>query len=268
MPAKKGSPEAKAWAAKMAAKKAAKQEEVQTDSTQPNEKATLNPGLGEEPQTTISQDDYADLLRQINELKQGLAPQTPQIGLRGGQLVGTFEKFSVRGDDYPDPVRRLRTEPRLKRFAFTDNYDLTWGVTISEYTTIDNIRQREPKFTLELGRKLYDEDTGDLKLDKEGNPQGYIISRLIFHEDPDAALTIAREEGIDVDTMGEREFLDEMRFIRCRKWLLDCFFPSPVEASRGKKEMVVGGTIVETYAITSESPEKIPFDEIKGRILR
>lgn len=223
------------------------------------------PQLEAEPKTTISQVEYNDLMRQIQELKSMQfqpQPLAPTVGIVGGKLVGTTEKFRVDPSLYPNPIERLLKESKLSRFALDINYHMGWKVSISEYTTIDNIRVKEPKFTLELGKKRFDEDTGEPILDKDGNQEAYIISRFIMHEDPEAALVIARNEGIDVDETNEEDFLNEMRYLRMRDWLVECFFPSPIKKIE-KKEMVIGGTVVETYNITSTQNEKIEFDQLK-----
>lgn len=230
-------------------------------------KAQAGPQLvkGEDTRETVrGEADYLDLQRQILELKQALLSQGTQpntLSFKGGNLTGTFEKYVVNPNHYPDPRERLSKEGRLARFAFDINYELNWKVDVSEYTTIDGIRTKEPKFTLELVRILIDEETG------EPTNKRYVVCRLIMHEDPDAALTIARQNGIDVEEMEEAAFLDEMRYIRMRDWLLECFYPSPPEKTNQKKDMVIGGTIVEFYEITSENPEKIPFDKIKNKML-
>lgn len=233
---------------------------------------------GDEPETTISTAEYLELIKQIEEIKssgfsallqQLQNAQGPQpgntVGMVNGKLVGSLEKFSLSPSDYPDPRTRLRKEPRLVRFAFSENYDLMWSVTVTEYTNIEQVRVKEPKFTLELGSKLYEED-GEPKLDPQtGEQLGYIVSRLIMHEDPEAAMVIAQEQGLDVDETNEKAFLDEMRYFRMRDWLIECFYPAPIKQQKGKKEMVVGGKVVETYTITShDRPDNIPFEKLKG----
>lgn len=256
-----------------ASKRRAEERKAQKAPEQPQINATEpgpDLGPGEDTKETISSNDYLDLQRQVLELKAMLMagaqfPAQPQV--RGGSLVGTVEKFSVNPKDYPTPVERLFKEPRLQRFALRENYDLMWHIAEVGYTTIDNVRVKEPRFTLELGRKLFDEETGEPLLDEQGNPKGYIISRMIMHEDPDAAIVIARNEGIEIDESNEKAFLNEMRYLRSRDMLLECFFPTPIKKTQ-KRTMVVGGTEVETYTITSTTTEKIPFDEIKGSMIR
>lgn len=253
-----------------AADKKAKAEATTVSAPNVAEIPEIDQGPQAEPQVTISQADYFNLQRQVLELKEMMLngalaqaqAQPNQVGVQGGKLVGSLTKYSLAPTDYPDPTGRLFQEPRLARFALNINYDLMWKVTTVEYTTIDNVRVKEPRFTLELGRKLFDEETGEPVLDENGDQKGYIISRFIMHEDPDAALAIARQEQVDVDETNEKEFLDEMRYLRCRDWLLECFFPTPVKKET-KKDMVIGGKVVETYSITSPTSEKIPFNKIK-----
>lgn len=226
---------------------------------------------GQAVPTTISTEDYIDLLKQINEMKSMMlanqnqgSPETSQkgmVGFSGGALVGTIERYDVTPGAYADPRERLFLEQRLAPFAPQVNYELNWLVNTSEYTTIDNMRVKEPKFTLELVRIILDEETG------EQTNGRYIVCRLIMHEDPEAALVIARANGIDVEAMEEAKFLDEMRYLRMRDWLVECFYPAPIKKDHKKKEMVIGGKIVEFYEVTSETPEKIDFGSIKDHKL-
>lgn len=223
-----------------------------------------------EPTVTISQAEFLDIQRQVLELKQMFSqpPTQPNtIGMKGGSLIGSFEKYDLTPTNYPDPRDRLSQERRLDRFAFDINYELFWDIGISSYENIEGVRVKEPKFTLALGRKLYDEESGERRLNKDGDPMGYIICRLIMHEDPEAALAIAQEQGIDIDETNEKAFLNEMRYLRMKDWLIECFYPAPKKNTGAVKEMAIGGKIVETYAITSENSEKIPFDKIKDNKL-
>lgn len=243
--------ERKAFGDKMKAAKAAK---------------TTKNNIPEETKEVINHDEIAELRQQIEELKRSWQPPTPQderVRLTGGKIIGTVEKYDLTPSTYPSPIDRLTNENKLRRFAFAENYDLNFEVGVSEYTTIDNIRTREPKFTLELIGRIYDDETGDLTKGR------YIISRLIMHEDPEAALVIAREQDLEVDEENEEAFLNEMRYIRMRDWLITCFVPAPRKNNNRKKEMVVGGKIVEYFEITADEEDnvKIPFDKIAGRKL-
>lgn len=233
---------------------------------------------------TISHDDYIDLLKQIQELKElhwkdqlensreanrEANRETGRVQLQGGRLIGTVDKYDLTPNIYPSPVERLTREPRLARFAFEQNYVLDFSVAISEYTTIDNIRTREPKFTLVLAAYMYDDETGEQVFNEDGSPQAYVVRRLIMHEDPEAALVIARDNDLEVDEEDEVAFLNEMRYIRMRDFLLECYYPTKPKDNRMKKEIVVGGKIVETFQVTSEGDRKpkINFDLIKDRKL-
>lgn len=245
---------AKARAAK-SQNKNPKKEKVSTSSTK------TAPVL-EPREDTISTEDYLDLVKEVQELKKMLwnGQQRPDesVKLQGGKLIGTVTKYDLSAAVYPNPISRLTKEPKLARYAFEENYDLNFDVGVSEYPTIDGIRVKEPKFTLELAGRIYNEETGELTAGR------YIICRLIMHEDPEAALVIAREQDLEVDEANEEDFLNEMRYIRMRDWLIQCFMPSLPKPNNRKKEMVVGGKIVEFYEITAEEADnvKIPFDKL------
>lgn len=221
----------------------------------------------ESKEDTISADDYAALLKEIKELKSRMdwrEPQSERVGVQGGKLIGSIEKYDLSASVYPDPVKRLAKEGRLARFAFDENYILKFDVAVSEYTTIDNIRMKEPKFTLVLAAFMYDDESGEKKFETNGQPSAYVVRRLIMHEDPEAALVIAREQDLEVDEENEEAFLNEMRYIRMRDFLLECFFPTPPKQMNRKNEIVVGGKIVETFQVTTEGekPHESEFNKL------
>jgi hypothetical protein len=239
----------------------------------PSEDQSKEQPVKPEPQEdTISHDDYLDLVRQINELKAAQwngPPQDDRVRLQGGKLIGTVEKYNLTPEHYPDPTERLRKEPRLARFAFDENYILEFSVGITEYTTIDQVRTKEPKFTLVLAAYMYDDETGEQTHNDDGTPAAYVVRRLIMHEDPEAALVIAREQNLEVDEANETAFLNEMRYIRMRDFLLECYYPTKPKDINRKREIVVGGKIVETFQVTAEGNEavKINYDIIKNKKL-
>lgn len=209
----------------------------------------------------------AELQKQIQELQAmmfmqqhpaGAMQHTAQLGPQG--LIGTTDKYIVDPANYPDPCNRLSKEPKLQRFAFPMNYELEFKISSSEYQTIDGRRMREPKFTLDLIRIMIDEDTG---LATNGR---YTVCRAIFHEDPEAAIVIAREQGLEVDESNEKAFLDEMRYIRMRDWLFEAFYPPKAQAKQNKKEVVIAGKLVEYFEVNSESRESIPFGQLKNKL--
>jgi peptidyl-tRNA hydrolase len=232
---------------------------------------TNNPlPAGQEPKhgtTTVSGDqDLGALMKQAIEAIQMLATlqaagatQTGtgmKLAPDGKRLTGTYEKFSLDPSRYQDPCERLSNEPRLQRFAFKDNYELKYYIGANEYDTIDHVHIREPKFTLELIRKIYSEETGELTNGR------YIVCRMVLNEDPPSALMIAHQMGLDPESMSEAAFLDEMRYIKMRDWLVDCFYPPKVGPATKRKEMVIGNKLVEYYEVNSSTNDKVPFNQI------
>lgn len=214
-----------------------------------------------EVKETVSIEDYNDLVRQMQELKglfsqQNQGTQAPQVN-HTGRLIGRVDKFIIDPANYPDPCERLAREPRLQRFAFPINYELDFKVTSTQYQNLEGVNMREPKFTLELHKIVMDEETG------EPTNGRYVVCRAIFHEDPEAAIVIARDNGIEVDQSNEKVFLDEMRYIRMRDWLLEAFYPKAAQPTRQRKEVVVGNKLVEFFTVNSETSQS-PFKDINA----
>lgn len=226
-----------------------------------------------EPLTTSEiapEQPTTDLIKQILELKdnpliQAIFAAQPSQQQSGpafnnqGKLVGTVEKYVVDPKYYPNPVERLMKEPRLAPFAFEYNYEIEFEVTASSYETKDGQNMREPKFTVEVRRII---------LDDEGEQTNgrYIVRRMVFHEDPQAAIVIANEQGIPVNEANEKEFLDEMRYLRVRDWLLGIFYPPKPQAKQKRREMVINGRVVDFFEINSENSETIPFGKLKSKV--
>lgn len=215
-------------------------------------------------------DTVAQLQSQIQELlaekkldrAAEVRAENPSMSDRGS-LIGTFERYITAADFYPDPCERLALESRLARFAFGMNYELKFAVTTDSFTTIDNVRTREPRFTIELIRIILDEDTG------EQTNQRYVVCRGIFHEDPDAAIEVARRMGIEIGEMSQRDFLNEMRYMQMRDWLLEAFYPPKSDEVQAKREIVIGNKLVEVFEVSSEvgaATPKIPFGEMSRKL--
>lgn len=219
-----------------------------------------------EVEETISDnDDLEALKRQVEELKQaiknqGIPPQTQQPQVTGRGLIGTFEKYILDPKSYPSPVDRLLGEPRLQRFAMPYNWELNYQVGVSQYQTKDGVNTKEPKFTLELIRIVPDEITG------EPTNKRFVMKRMVFHEDPEAALAIANEQGLEVKQDNEDWFLNEMRYLRMRDWLVECFYPRVPDPSKRTKSVVFDNKVVEIYEVSSENPQEIPFSNLNSKI--
>lgn len=240
MPKKNMSPEErKAFGAKMKAARQAKQIE-------PSDKVE------------ISQDDLNQLLRRIKQLESNNYSQpTATVSPRG--IVGTIDKYTIDPKNYPDFTQRLGQDPKLKQFAFGINYELDYEVNITSYETKDGLNMREPRFNLQLNKVVFD-DQG------EDSGKRIIVRKYVMHEDPQAALQVARDNGVEVDETREVDFLNEMRYLRARDWLMGLFYPVPSAPTRNKRQEVIGGKLVEVYDINSESKTRIPFGELNNKL--
>jgi post-segregation antitoxin (ccd killing protein) len=218
-----------------------------------------------EVETTIQNDDYNTLKQQVEELKQLIAQQAKPAPTQGAQitttgLIGTLHKYNTDPSYYPDFTDRLAKEPRLSRFAFGENWELEFSVKTSAYTTLDNRRVDEPQFTIQLIGVIFDDDGN--KTDGR-----YVRRQMIFFEDPDAALVVARENGLNVADFEEKAFLDEMRYLRVRDWLLENFYPpANTNKKQNKKQMVIGNQVVEYYEVSSVDNSAMPFNQLGNKI--
>lgn len=233
--------------------------------------------LPEHPDPDVSQEQSTDeLRRQVEEMKEMMTlmrqamtnqsqPQGVQLG-RTGQVIGEIDKYLVDPANYPDPTSRLSKEPRLAPLAFEHNYELTYEVSTSSYETKTGQHFREPKFNITLLRVVTDEQGNRVKVTdpKTGKLQDkfYIARKLVFHEDPQAAMTIARENGLEIDGSDEKRFLDEMRYLRVRDWLFDIFWPGQAQKMENMQDEVIGGQIVQVFTRNSEESGSIPFDKM------
>lgn len=254
MPKKEWTPEErKAFGDKM---RAAKAERKQKEYEGPRD-------LGIDETTHVAPEQGVDdLQRQIEELKQSIAQltnkqnstETPQMN-KTGDLIGEWEKYIVDPAHYPDPIPRLKAEARLQPIAFNHNYELEYDVAVSSYETKSGKNVKEPKFMINLNR---------IVLDDQGEPtlKRYVARKMVFHEDPQAALVIARENGYPVDKSNEKQFLDEMRYLRVRDWLFGIFWPKPADPMAKIREEVIGGTVVQVFTKNSVEPSEIEFSKI------
>lgn len=217
------------------------------------------PEIEEKEEDILSSEDIQALVRRVKELESNFARSAtktdfyqarPEIN-REGALIGSFEKYIVDPARYPDPCERLSHEPRLKRFAFDINYELKFTVSTVQYQTQDGVNTREPRFTLELI---------NVHMDDQGNPTNkrHVIRTCILHEDPQAAIEIARQNNIEIGD-DQKAFLDEMRYLRMRDWLLEAFYPAKPQTNNNAKEEVIGNQVVRVYEVNSPDPQAIDF---------
>lgn len=249
--------------AKLQAGRAKKlQSKLMTDPISDNIRPDVKPA---EDEVVISRSDLDDLKRQIEEIKKSQVmqqpqQQTPQFSQQGN-LIGVFEKYVIDPANYPDPSDRLAEDPGLKRYraTFKQDYFPIFKVETSEYPTVDGRRIREPKFTLELWANRFTEE-GDLLKNDLGQILRFRMKTFVWHEDPQAAIVIARENGIDVKEWddstidrSQKAFLDEMRYLRIRDMLVDAFFPKVATTPQRMREEVIGNQLVEVRAFATEA---------------
>lgn len=219
------------------------------------------------PQELAPEAGMAELTKQVMELQQqllriamnqtpGAAATGPQVG-SDGMMTGTFEKYRLDEKYYPSPAARLAKEPRLRRFAFDVNYELTWAVTRTQYQTVDKVNVVEPRFTVELIQIIMDDDG-------EPTTKRAILRSMVLHEDPQAALAVAAEQQLDPDAFGgEEQFLNEMRYLRIRNWLIDAFYPPKATIRNDRKEEVIGNRVVRIFEVSGAgaTPAGIKFED-------
>lgn len=221
--------------------------------------------LKPQPSVASSEETIDALMKRIEELEKAKFPfaQGPQITPHG--VVGVVTKYVVDPKHYPDPRpglwKHMQSTPALRSYGFTeDNYEMKWEVGVVNYQTIDGTNIKEPRFRVELWGILYDDATGQPN-------KKYKIHELIFHEDPQAAIQIAHEKGLAVDESLQKDFLDEMRFLRVRDWLLDRFIdPKYNEKKEKRSEEVIGNRLVDVIEISSGETSAMPFGEITNRL--
>lgn len=264
--------EARRKFAEAAKQRAQKAKEAKEEPKAQTEEPAVQPeqSIGGEP-------SVADLVAQINELKarmfdqQAPAQAGPQVTSQG--VKGTLTKYNVDPKAYKNPVEKLSKEPRLAPFAFDHNYHLDYSVHVSSYETIDGVRAKEPRFEVTLSRKHYD-DQGNAVMDEKGGQKAHVIRKVVYHEDPQAAIIVANENGIDMedwegyDSADEEQmaFLDAMRYLRLRDWIMDIFFPKAAQPARIMGEEVIGNQLVEIISINAENPQEIPFGQISKKL--
>jgi hypothetical protein len=206
-------------------------------------------------------------------LLKGNAPAnaSDSVGVgQGNKLVGEVDKYLVDERNYPDPTPRLAAEPRLQTIAFNHNYELEYEFKIRSYETKTGLNMREPEFIIELHKIVLDDQGNRVMVLNPKNGQmeekRYKAKRLMFHEDPQAALVIARENNLDVDKSDEKTFLDEMRYYRVRDWLFGVFWPQPVTSGPEVREEAIGGTLVQVFTKSSVEPSAVDFDQLKNKV--
>lgn len=185
----------------------------------------------------------AGMSRDGNQAVQMVAEMTgANIGQQGVQ--GRVFRYPVETSYYPSPVDRLYDDPALRRFALRENFYIKWEVTGETYEKY-GVTYTEPRFTVEIWRYLFDDETG------EPTGEMFLVNRQIQHEDELIArlsadkLGISFGEGQKLETF--EDLMHEMRYWRIRQWLLSVFKPFRASQIKNKKiqQRVIGGRVVE-----------------------
>lgn len=244
--------ERKAFGDKMRAARRAKNVTEVKDEPKLQEEAPKSETQGNSPkQITLDEDKFNALMDRLAKLEE---PRTvtesvaaPQPGLdQFGKPIGVIQRYSVDPANYKDPREALGQIPELQRFAFNQNYVLDWDIDQLIYETKYGTSFADPKFTLVLWKKMFDPETG------EPSGKRILIQTGIFFEDPAASVKEAAALGLPIDNANSREFLEQMRFLRYKQWLLDIFNPKrPTNTAKNYTEMVVDNKIVrvEDYSV-------------------
>lgn len=243
-------------------------------------RANRKKNVKEQPTEVQDTPNLSAMQKQLNEvmetnalLKAALLNQGSQDSVeigRGNKIVGEVDKYLIDPEAYPDPTPRLTKELRLQSIAFNHNYELQYEFKIRPYETKTGLNMREPEFIITLLRVNLDDQGNRIQV---VNPEThkkedkfYIARRLMFHEDPQAALVIARDNNIMIDKTDEKTFLDEMRYLRVRDWLFGVLWPKQSDERSKIQEEVVGGTIVQVFTKASVEPSAVDFDQLKKAV--
>lgn len=226
---------------------------VQPDDNQPSSTApplpeaqTIDPNLIAQVVATVqalqAQNPQVAQATPEQKLKEIESMSTARVSDRGVQ--GVVSKYSVEKDYYPDPTERLLNEPSLARYAMKENYIFRWNVDGVEYER-NGVAYSEPRFTIELFRRLYDDD---------GNPTGTaaLVARNMLHEDQMTTRMAAHRLGLtekyEAGEQEMRELMDEVRYWRMQQWLFGIFRPPQVETHRKRPTtQVIDGKVVEVF---------------------
>jgi hypothetical protein len=192
---------------------------------------------------TLTQEQFDALMNRLSTLEESKTKveATPEQSPTDqfGKPIGVIQKFSLDPAHYKDPRDKLFSIAELQRFAVKENYMLDWTVDQTIYETKYGTSMSEPKFQLVLYKKTFDDE--GLPTDRR-----IVINRATFFEDPAASIKEATALGIPFVNSNSSEFLEQMRFLRYKAWLMDIFNPPKRNATPSFKRMeVIGGQAYE-----------------------
>lgn len=198
---------------------------------------------------TLTTDQFNSLIDRLNTGNvQDKAP-SPALTAGGGlqtnalgQVVGTFKKYNIDPEFYPNPVEMLLEfcdrDTRMRRQNVRDNYFIEWSITSKPYETRDHINVQEPTFHLTLYANEYDDQGGD-------TGRFIVVQTLHMNEDEGVAMLFASEQGIDTNSLDIQELMNQTRYERSRRWLVDIFYPPRnFDLTTDAREEAIGGSVV------------------------
>lgn len=173
-----------------------------------------------------------------------------------GQVVGIIEKYDSDVSHYPNPVDEItnwmNTDKRTRRFAFSDNYYLSWDVTTDPYPTKYGTNVQEPTFHLTLFANMYDDDGDD-------TDEFRVVQSFHFNEDEGTAFDIALSFDMRPTAENMKEVLDLARAERIRRWLLNIFFTEHnFDLNSFYSEQAIGGQVVKVITRSAVKGKKLP----------
>lgn len=227
------------------------------------EEALVSPQMPITPEVDVNL--VATIIAAITAIQQA-APQIAQaspdekadeaarmLGVGSGQnkavlsnsgIQGITYRYEIEKSHYPDPTARLLQEPKLVRFALSENYRFRWNVDGEQFEK-HGMTFAEPRFTLELFRLLFDD---------EGKETGRmaLVARAIQHEDDFIVRMAASNLGLlnkyEDSEEGFRLLRDEIRYYRLQQWLFSIFTPPKITSyKRAPRQEVIAGKVVEVY---------------------
>lgn len=220
--------------------KAARNKNEQTKSKQ---KVETPKAQGE---VTLTQEQFQSLMSRLDKVENSKTEnEASDSGFdKFGKPQGVIQRYSIDPSYYKNPLDRLYDLAELVRFSLKDNYELTWNVEQVVYETKYGTSMADPKFTIVLKRKVYD-NSGELTTKR------ILVQTGVFFEDPIASIAEAVKLGLSIDNANSSEFLEQMRFLRYKQWLVDIFNPQlPSTTNKRITEEVIDGKVyqIEDYS--------------------
>lgn len=200
----------------------------------------------EEEKVTLTKEQFDALMSRLESVENvKTTSTTPISGFdQFGKPTGIIQRYNIDPSHYTSPVDRLYDIQELKREALRENYELIWDVDQIVYETKYGTSFADPKFSIVLKRKVY--DGGEL------TDRRIIIQTGVFFEDPAASVKEAIGLGLPINNSNTPEFLEQMRYLRYKQWLLDIFNPQLPKSTKAQAhDEVIDGKVysIEDYSV-------------------